>query len=158
MSESWRSHKFLPQDDTDFHGDVYSEAQALIHDGLYPTKKQSAVEIPNNSHGLTSEQEVMQCLEADSGLYSKFKNTRVIEEYSIYEPRGNDERYSFISNLGLHKGDITDIDEISFSKEYDREKDVKKGATTGFTLSILLTVFTMEFGNIFGMNALNNKQ
>lgn len=157
MSESWRSVKFLSTDDTNFPAEVDSETHALIYEGSYPLNKQSTEDGANNSHGLTSEQEVMQCLEADSGLYSKFKNTRVIEEYSIYEPRGFEERYSFISNTGFHKADTSYISELSLSKEYDKERDGRKGPTTGFTLSILLTVFTMEFGNFLGRNALNDK-
>lgn len=144
MSESWQPVKFSSEDDTNIP-ETYSETEALIHEDFCPPNDLPADkdDLHNLSHNIplfcVPEKEIMP-LEADSGLYSKFKNTRVIEEYSIYDPKGSEEKYSFISNLN-----ITNIDELSLTKEFDKERKI----STGFTLSVLLTVFTMEFGNTF---------
>ena len=89
-------------------------------------------------------------LDADLGLYSKFKNIRLVDEYSIYEPKGLD-GHSFTSPKATKQS----IDTIPLSPELaEKAAEEKSYYGRGYILSILITIFSVEFGNLLTIYAI----
>ena len=108
------------------------------------------------THRLTKNEELAQTnkpdlpefLEADIGLYSKFKSTHIHLEYSIYDPKLADEKENNASMASASRS-VTQVtnDEVVLNATPEKNE-----ATTtdiyglGYTISVLLTIFTVEFG------------
>jgi len=144
MTASRISGKFYPQ--IDASGDIESSADRPFSPGRPP-------EINSPKPTLTSpkraiEEQVAAAtalpdkLESDLGMFGKFKNMHALEEFSIYEPK-HDDKISFVSNIQSPPTP----GEIQMSTLEDQKvEEIKKIYGKGYTLSILMTIFTTEFG------------
>jgi hypothetical protein len=88
-------------------------------------------------------------VDIDYGLGSKFKNVRLADEFSVYVTKPFEDRYSFTSNQGSHAQSALSPKPVVVVTETGKEPEQKKHYGKGYILSILLTVFSVEFGNIF---------
>jgi len=142
MAASRMTGKFFPQ--IDIPGNLESSADRPFSPGRLPqlnspkptvTSPKRTVEQPAGAADLPDK------LESDLGMFGKFKNMRALEEYSIYEPKGHDDKISFVSNT---QSPIPGGDK-SLALDIQKEEEIRKIYGKGYTLSILLTIFTTEF-------------
>lgn len=74
------------------------------------------------------------------GTFSKFKNTRLGEEFSIYDMKMAEDTLS----LGQNEASQSAVGQITFTVQSPRSPKVEE-TKKGFALSILFTIFTVEF-------------
>lgn len=112
-----------------------------------PTSMKSPTEPRSADNAGPINFDVPDFLESDLGRYSKFKNVRMAEEYSIYEPKMFEEKNSsFVSNsISQVTGDQTNL---AVPQEKETEQPQKEYGK-GYTYSILMTIFSVEFGKFF---------
>jgi len=146
MAASRITGKFYPQIDIPGAPNAESSADRPFSPGRPPelNSPKPSVTSPKRAteQAAPVAQELLQKLESDLGMFSKFKNTRALEEYSIYEPKGHDDKISFVSNTQSP----VPGDDKSLALDVQKEEEMKKIYGKGYALSILMTIFTTEFG------------
>ncbi len=146
MAASRITGKFYPQLDIPGASNAESSADRPFSPGRPPelNSPKPSVTSPKRAteQAAPAGGELLAKLESDLGMFSKFKNMRALEEYSIYEPKGHDDKISFVSNTQSP----VPGDDKSLAIDVQKEEEIRKIYGKGYALSILMTIFTTEFG------------
>jgi len=142
MVDTIKNTKFYPQIDEFFPEGFHNE---INHENPFnpdnkPEPPTSPIIIIDTNKSESSNTDLFDYLETDLGRFSKFKNVRLKEEFSIHDQKGQ-------NKLIILDGEVSQLPN-RLTRETQAPIEVKGFLKKGFVLAVLTTIFTVEFGKI----------